>query len=157
MTGREARFAEAGRLAHMLVDIAEQAKADFTDTVASFGLPVPLARAIVLLTTPAPMRDLAEQLACDRSYITNLADQLEQRGLVTRVPGEDRRVKLLALTDAGVAMRDQISEAVAERNIILRRLTPAEREALTPLLERLVDDGTDGHRPRPPTAHRGTC
>src|SRR5438874_750842 len=119
MTDREARFAEAGRLAQMLIDIAEQAKADFAAMVASFGLPVHLARAVVLLTTPAPMRDLAERLACDRSYITNLADQLEERGLVARVPGEDRRVKLLALTDAGVAVRNQISEAVAERNMIL--------------------------------------
>ncbi|GGM67407.1 MarR family winged helix-turn-helix transcriptional regulator [Dactylosporangium sucinum] len=158
MTDREARFAEAGRLAQMLIDIAEQAKADFAATVASFGLPVHLARAIVLLTNPAPMRDLAEHLACDRSYITNLADQLEQRGLITRVPGEDRRVKLLALTDAGVAVRDKISEAVAERNMILRRLTAAERRTLAPLLERLLDDSTDRRGPAPRTAHRsGAC
>jgi DNA-binding MarR family transcriptional regulator len=158
MTDREARFAEAGRLAQMLVEIAEQAKADFAATVASFGLPVHLARAVVLLTTPAPMRDLAERLACDRSYITNLADQLEERGLVTRVPGEDRRVKLLALTDAGVAMRNRISEAVAERNMILRRLTDAERKTLAPLLERLLDDGADRQPPGPRTSHpSGTC
>jgi DNA-binding MarR family transcriptional regulator len=156
MTDREARFAEAGRLARMLVDIAELAKADFAATVAAFGLPVHLARAIVLLTTPAPMRDLAEQLACDRSYITNLADQLEERGLVTRVPGEDRRVKLLALTDAGVAKRNQISEAVAERNMILRRLTDAQRKTLAPLLERLLDDSADGHGPVPRTATRSS-
>jgi DNA-binding MarR family transcriptional regulator len=65
---------------------------------------------------------------------------------VTRVPGEDRRAKLLALTDAGVALRNQISEAVAERNMILRRLTEAERKTLTPLLERLLDDSAEDHR-----------
>ncbi|WP_432842971.1 MarR family winged helix-turn-helix transcriptional regulator [Dactylosporangium sp. CA-092794] len=158
MTDHEARFAEAGRLAQLLVDIAERAKADFAATVASFGLPVHLARAIVQLRTPAPMRDLAEQLACDRSYITNLADQMEQRGLVTRVPGEDRRVKLLALTDSGAALRDQISAAVAEDNMILRRLTDAERKILAPLLERLLDDSVDGRRPDPYAAHRdATC
>jgi DNA-binding MarR family transcriptional regulator len=148
MTDQEALFAEAGRLAQMLVDIAEQAKADFAATVASFGLPVHLARAIVLLTTPAPMRDLAVQLDCDRSYITSLADQMEKRGLVTRVPGEDRRIKLLALTDAGRALRNQISAAVAERNMILRRLTDSERETLAPLLERLLDDSEDPVGPR---------
>ncbi|MET7397523.1 MarR family transcriptional regulator [Dactylosporangium sp. NPDC005572] len=137
MADREARFAEAARLAQLLVDITEQAKADFAATVAAFGLPVPVARAIVLLTTPAPMSDLAEQLACDRSYITNLADQMEERGLITRVAGKDRRVKLLALTDAGLAVRDQISEAVSTNNMILRRLTDAERRTLAPLLERL--------------------
>jgi DNA-binding MarR family transcriptional regulator len=140
VSDREARFAEAGRLAQMLVDIARQAMADFAGTVADFGLPVPLARAIVLLTTPAPMRELADTLDCDRSYITGLADQLEQRGLVTRVAAADRRVKLLALTDAGVALRDQIAAAVAERNMILRRLSDAERKRLAPLLQKLLTE-----------------
>jgi len=137
MPTTEARFAEAGRLSQLLITIAEEAKADFMATVGAFGLPVPLARVLVLLSTPAPMRDLADQLHCDRSYITSLADQLEQRGLITRIPGADRRVKLLTLTDEGVALRDQISSAVAERNMILRRLTDAERRTLAPLLERL--------------------
>jgi hypothetical protein len=137
---QEARFAEAARLAQMLVDITEQAKADFAATVAGFGLPVSLARAIVLL---------ADQLACDRSYITALADQLEERGLITRVAGDDRRVKLLALTDAGIAVRNQIANAVAEHNMILRRLTEAERQALAPLLERLLGHDIDAHRPTP--------
>ena len=146
---QEARFAEAARLAQMLVDITEQAKADFAATVAGFGLPVSLARAIVLLTRPAPMRNLADQLACDRSYITALADQLEERGLITRVAGDDRRVKLLALTDAGIAVRNQIANAVAEHNMILRRLTEAERQALAPLLERLLGHDIHAHRPTP--------
>ena len=138
MFDTEARFAEAGRLAQMLVDIAKQVIGDFTATVADLGLPVHLARAIVLLTTPAPMRDLADRLNCDRSYVTSLADQLEQRGLVTRIVGEDRRVKLLALTETGVALRDRIARAVAERNMILVRLSDEERESLAPLLEKLL-------------------
>ena len=145
MTDRDARLAEAGRLAELLVGIVEQAKADFAATVAALGLPVSLARAIVLLTEPAPMRDLAEQLRCDRSYITSLADQLEERGLVTRVAGEDRRYKLLALTEGGVALRGQIAQAVAERNILLHRLTDDERRTLAPLLERLHGDGIPDH------------
>ncbi|MCY1143191.1 MarR family transcriptional regulator [Actinoplanes sp. Pm04-4] len=140
MPTTEARFAEASRLAQLLITIADEAKAEFVTTVGAFGLPVPLARVLVLLSTPAPMRDLAEQLHCDRSYITGLADQLEERGLITRIPGTDRRVKLLTLTDAGEAMRDQISTAVAERNMILLRLTDAERRTLAPLLERLQGD-----------------
>ena len=63
MSDRKARFAEAGRLAQMLIGIAKQAMADFAATVAEFGLPVNLARAVVLLSTPAPMRDLADRLA----------------------------------------------------------------------------------------------
>jgi DNA-binding MarR family transcriptional regulator len=141
MSSAEERFAEAGRLSQLLIAIADEAKADFMDTVQEFGVPVHLARVLVLLSSPAPMRDLAEQLHCDRSYITSLADQLEERGLITRIPGTDRRVKLLTLTPDGVALRDQISEAVAERNMILRRLTDTERATLAPLLERLHGGG----------------
>jgi len=142
MADREAQLAEAGRLAQLLVDIAKQAMADFAATVGELGLPVHLARAIVLLGNPAPMRDLADQLNCDRSYITSLADQLEERGLVSRAVGDDRRVKLLTLTDAGVAVRDRISAAVAERNMILHRLSDAERKQLAPLLEKLCHDAS---------------
>ena len=124
----------------MFIDITHTAKADFGEIVGTMGLPVHLARAVLMLNKPAPMRDLAERLACDRSYITNLADQLEERGLVTRIPGEDRRVKLLQLTPDGVALRDKISAAVTERALVLRRLTAAERKALAPLLEKLLRD-----------------
>lgn len=127
----------------MLVAIAEQAKADFAEIVAPFGLPVHLARAVLMLETPAPMRDLADQLACDRSYVTNLADQLEDRGLVERVPGEDRRVKLLSLTKSGLALRAEISSAIAERSMVLQRLTDSQRKALAPLLEALLDSEPD--------------
>jgi DNA-binding MarR family transcriptional regulator len=127
----------------MLVLIAERAKADFAETVAPFGMPVHLARAILLLDTPAPMRELADQLACDRSYVTGLADKLEERGLVTRVTGEDRRVKLLALTESGTTLRNEISDTVAERSMVLRRLNDTERKTLAPLLERLLDKGPE--------------
>ena len=112
MADREAQLAEAGRLAQLLVDIAKQAMADFAATVGELGLPVHLARAIVLLGNPAPMRDLADQLNCDRSYITSLADQLEERGLVSRAVGDDRRVKLLTLTDAGVDILESALKSV---------------------------------------------
>ena len=141
MGNREARLEEARRLSQMFIDITHTAKADFGEIVGTMGLPVHLARAVLMLNKPAPMRDLAERLACDRSYITNLADQLEERGLVTRIPGEDRRVKLLQLTPDGVALRDKISAAVTERALVLRRLTAAERKALAPLLEKLLRDG----------------
>lgn len=138
MSLREERVQEAQELSQMMIHVTEQAKADFASIAASLGLPVHLARAVVLLSTPAPMRDLADQLACDRSYITGIADQLEDRGLVERVPGTDRRVKLLQLTRKGATVRSRISEAVADRALILRRLDDDQRKALRPLLEALL-------------------
>ena len=141
---REIRLGEARRLSQLLICVAEQAKAGFAAAVAPFGLPVPLARAFLTLGSSAPMRDLADRLACDRSYVTSLADQLEERGLVARVPGDDRRVKLLALTEAGEELRDRMSTALAEQALVLRRLDDADRAALAPLLEKLVGDDEAG-------------
>ena len=58
------------------------------------------------------MRDLAARLQCDPSNVTFLADRLEERGLVERRPDPSgRRVKLLALTPAGLAMRIRVVKA----------------------------------------------
>jgi DNA-binding MarR family transcriptional regulator len=124
-------------LAQLLVQTAEQAKTAFGQTAQSMDLPVPLARAILLLDEPAPMSALAEILACDRSYVTSLSDQLEERGLVSRVAGGDRRVKLLALTAAGRKVRDKLAAKVAEESVVFRALSDSERKTLTDLLTRL--------------------
>ncbi len=130
-------------MATLLVGAAEHVKGAFAEAVALYGLPVTTARALLLLQAPAPMRDLATHMSCDQSYITLIADDLEQRGLVTREPGTDRRVKVLTLTEAGITTRDQISLAVAERSPIMARLTPAERATLDRLLTALVGGGCE--------------
>ena len=134
------RVAEARLLSSMLVQVAEQTKDNFGSIAESFGLPVHLARAIILLADPMPMRDLAEQLVCDRSYITSIADQLEERSLVERVPGADRRIKLLRLTAKGTQVREGFSQTLAERDLVLSRLDDAQRKALRPLLEALLTE-----------------
>lgn len=53
-----------------------------------------------------PMREVAASLYCDASYVTDMVDRLEERGLIVRCPDpDDRRVKLLALTPEGDAIR----------------------------------------------------
>lgn len=55
-----------------------------------------------------PMRAIGERLHCDASYVTDLVDRLEERGLIERRPSpDDRRVTLIALTGAGVETRAQ--------------------------------------------------
>src|SRR6476660_4466730 len=77
-----------------------------------------------------PMRDLADRLHCDPSNVTFLADRLEERGLIERRPDlSDRRVKLLALTTAGLAVRTRIVQAAATRSP-LARLSPADQQRL---------------------------
>src|SRR5262250_641164 len=52
---------------------------------------------------PVPMSALAEALLCDASNVTGIVDKLEARGLAKRGQAEDRRVKVLTLTEQGEA------------------------------------------------------
>lgn len=67
------------------------------------------------MAAPAVEGDTDARLDCNRSNVTAIGDQLEQRGLVVRVPGADRRMKLLALTEDGKAERDRVEAAVPSR------------------------------------------
>ena len=135
----EDETAEARRLSRLLVSAAEQAKLRFTAAVEPLGLPVQLARTLLALEAQATMGELADQLGFDPSYITGLADQLEGRGLIERVPGADRRVKILQLTADGRERREQVFAAVNSNLTITQRFTAEERATLAELLERLIE------------------
>lgn len=143
MSDHESRVAQSRRLGQLLVKLGEQSKADFALIAAPLELPAPLARAILQLDQPAPMSELADQLGCDRSYVTALADQLEGRGLVTRAPGEDRRVKLLTLTQSGRQVRNELAAAIHQGSRVLLRLTDSERLILASLLQKLLPGQPD--------------
>lgn len=139
----EDRVAQAWRLTRLLIHAAEESKAVFAEAVAPLAVPIHLARALFALDEPVPMSDLADRLHCDRSYVTSLADQLEDRGWVTRIPCEDRRFKLLQLTESGRATRDQVAVAVTEDSLVLTRLGEADRALLGTLLTQLVEPTAD--------------
>ena len=58
---------------------------------------------------PPPMAPVAALLAMDRTTLTAALKPLERRGLLRSEPGEDRRSRRVALTDAG---RDLLAAAV---------------------------------------------
>jgi DNA-binding MarR family transcriptional regulator len=89
-----------------------------------FDLMPPQQMVLGLLDEPKPMGELALSMHCDNSNITGIVDRLEERGLVERgaVVG-DRRVKLVALTEAGREIRDELARRRAE--------PPAEISALS--------------------------
>jgi MarR family transcriptional regulator, organic hydroperoxide resistance regulator len=88
---------------------------------------------------PVPTSEVAKWLACDASNVTGIVDRLEARGLVERraAPG-DRRVKMLALTDAGAALRDEIGRRMAVPPEPLTDLSPADQRALRDILRRAL-------------------
>jgi len=72
--------------------------------------------------------------------MTNRLDRLERAGLVERRPDpDDRRGKLIALTEAGRRVIDEtIGRHVANEAKLLSVLTPGEQEKLDALLRKLI-------------------
>jgi DNA-binding MarR family transcriptional regulator len=87
---------------------------------------------------PRPMRALADALSCDASQVTWLVDRLEERGLAERrsLPN-DRRVKTVALTSAGVQARATLSQMYYEPPEDLLALDAPSLEALRSELSKL--------------------
>jgi MarR family transcriptional regulator for hemolysin len=65
---------------------------------------------------PAPPRqkDLAASMTLDSSSVVRLLDNLETAGLIQRKEGEDRRAKIIFLTNRGRAIAERV-ETVARR------------------------------------------
>ncbi len=131
-------LAEARALSAQLISVAERARVDFASVVSEVGLTPPQARAVLFLDQPTPMRSIATHLACDASNVTGLADRLQEMGVVERVPGQDRRVKLLMLTDRGAALRAEVVDRVARGSTVTARLNGEERQQLSTLLDKLL-------------------
>ena len=80
----------------------------FIESVGELGLSPMQAHTLRFLQQPLPMSELADTLWCDASNVTGIVDRLEARGLVERrASPDDRRVKLLCLTDEGEVLRDR--------------------------------------------------
>src|SRR5947207_2966542 len=87
-----------------------------------YGLKPPQFFALNALDEPMPMSGIANLLHCDRSAVTWITDRLEERGYVERRSAEgDRRVKLLALTDEGRRVREEIRTRLAHPPRALHR------------------------------------
>lgn len=87
---------------------------------------------------------LAEAVGLDRSTLVAVLDQLEERGLLERRQGADRRTNGLWLTRRGKAMLGRMKARIlAHEAHIAAQLSDAERRALLGLLRRLVAAAPD--------------
>jgi DNA-binding MarR family transcriptional regulator len=94
------------------------------------------------------MGEMARDIGCDPSYITSLVDDLDQRGLAQREPSpDDRRVKIIVLTDAGRALADEIKAIFAVPPASFSALSNAELSQLRDLLDKVIaaDPGIVDH------------
>jgi DNA-binding MarR family transcriptional regulator len=91
-----------------------------------------------LATRPHTLRALAERLAADPPYVTLMVDDLEERGLVQRMPHpDDRRAKLVKLTAAGRAAAARADAILDEPPAALRDVSAEDLTVMLRVLERL--------------------
>ena len=85
------------------------------------------------------MGEMARSIGCDPSYITALVDDLDERGLARREPApDDRRVKIIVLTDAGRALASEIDAVLSVPPAAFASLTQQELRQLRDLLDKVL-------------------
>lgn len=103
---------------------------------------------------PMRMRDMADRMTCDASYITSVVDRLEETGLAERRPSpSDRRVKEIALTPAGERVASEVQRTMTAPPAAIDRLSASERRTLAALMAKVVRDDevvADAFRKPPP-------
>ena len=118
----------------------------FLARIAEFNLSVPEAKALQSLEPDRPltMRELSARLHANPSNVTVVVGRLEARGLVSRQGGEDRRVKGVLLTSAGVDLRQRLANRLADDHPAVSGLSSSQRDALLRLLRRLSESASLG-------------
>jgi MarR family transcriptional regulator, organic hydroperoxide resistance regulator len=90
-------------------------------------------------TDGVSMGEMARGVGVDPSYITALVDDLDTRGLARREPSaDDRRVKIIVLTDAGRALASEIDEMLSVPPSAFSALSDPELGQLRDLLDKVL-------------------
>ena len=92
---------------------------------------------------------LAARIGVDRTNVGLLTDQLEAKGLVQRhIPANDRRARLVRLTDRGDKFIRRIAPGVHSRQErLLEVLNPRERKVFLSMLVRVINSNEALARP----------
>jgi len=90
---------------------------------------------------PISQAEISRLMLSSRANVTKLIDVLEARGFVRRQSGGDRRVNLVALTEAGAKfIAETMATVVGFANETMKPLTRAEQKALFEVLGKLLAD-----------------
>jgi DNA-binding MarR family transcriptional regulator len=121
------------------------------------GVPIFFLKVFHRLDCPMAMKELGQRMRCDPSFVTNIADQLEKRGLATRESDPaDRRVKRIALTPAGLELKQRIENEILSGLPWRYALDNDERACLLGLVRKLLSAAKAGSTPGQ-QAHHGTA
>ncbi len=106
----------------------------------SLGLTMAVGKALLGLDPDEPMsmRQLAGALRCDNSYVTSVADALEERGFAYRqAHPSDRRIKVLVLSPEGKKARRRLEQIRGVPPAAFSVLTEKESQKLAALLAKV--------------------
>src|SRR3954468_24048125 len=136
VVGPASRQQEAWRL---MLELFFAHRGQLLAVAQEFGLAPQQAFALQRLQPDEPMKlsDLASALHCDNSSVTGIADRLERAGLAERqAHPTDRRVKTLALTERGTAIRKLYKDRIGTAPEALQNLSDADAAILVEILSR---------------------
>jgi DNA-binding MarR family transcriptional regulator len=143
----DAVYTKPGYLFRRMQQIAV---AIFVEECRAYDLtPVQYAALVAIRTHPGiDATRLSAVIAFDRSTLGNVIERLEAKQLIERKPSrQDKRVKLLYLTKAGIALLRDIMPSVDRAQArMLQPLKPADRRTLMALLTQLVDLNNESSR-----------
>lgn len=140
MGGPFETFAPSGELERQLFALADRMRAAFFSRLAAEQLSPPQFVMLRLLDEPRPMSALCQDLFCDASNVTGMADRLSERGLLERrLDPSDRRVRLLALTPKGRRLRTRLERGMVPDLPGLAALSDGDRAELLRLLTLVLD------------------
>ncbi len=138
------------RPGHLIRRAQQIAVSIFVEECGALDLtPVQYAALVAIRSQPGlDATRLSALVAFDRSTLGNVLERLEGKGLIARVNSpEDRRLKLLHITDAGVDIVEKAEAGVQRtQERILAPLAPGDRDHFIALLTQLVELNNNASR-----------
>ena len=135
-SGPVAASTDAERVMFDFVDAYDRG---FEAAAAEHGLSVAQACVLGRLADRRGMGELAAELGCDASNITQIISRLEARGLVVRRPHpDDRRSRQIARTPNGDALYAAFEESFEFARAAISQLSAHEQQQLTSLLRKAL-------------------
>ncbi|MEM7341111.1 MAG: MarR family transcriptional regulator [Actinomycetota bacterium] len=139
MTADQDRTAKVAELADALFTLMPMVATHVDDRLQKLGMTTTDWWALRSVKGPMPMKELASCMEIDPSYVTAVADRLEQMGLIERQPHpSDRRVKNLVLTTKGEEIKASIPTTLWSGPNLLAELTDPEHAQMLELVHKLV-------------------
>lgn len=140
---------------HLIRRAQQVSTAIFTDECAAFDLTsVQYAALCAIEATPeVDATRLSALITFDRSTIGDVLERLEAKGWITRIcSAQDRRVKLVRLSAAGLSLLREVEPAVRRaQERLLAPLAPGDRAMIVRLLAELTEAHNEA-TPAPPRA-----